>query len=161
MSTDRRRPDAGWERSREGKPHGPNGRRLCRRCAREVPRGRRTFCSAPCVHHWKLTTDPTYVRLHVFQRDRGVCARCRTDTEQLRRALCRLRRKRREEQLRALGVPLSRWPGSLWDADHIVPVVEGGGLCDLENYRTLCLPCHQAVTRELRVRLKQRQATAM
>lgn len=38
---------------------------------------------------------------------------------------------------------------SLWDADHIVPVVKGGGGCGLENYRTLCVPCHKDVTRQL------------
>ena len=39
-----------------------------------------------------------------------------------------------------------------WDADHIVPVVEGGGECDLANMRTLCLKCHKLVTAELRRR---------
>ena len=38
---------------------------------------------------------------------------------------------------------------SLWDADHIVPVVEGGGECDLSNMRTLCIRCHRQVTVEL------------
>ena len=38
---------------------------------------------------------------------------------------------------------------SLWDADHILPVAEGGGECDLENIRTLCLICHRRVTQEL------------
>ena len=32
---------------------------------------------------------------------------------------------------------------SLWDADHIRPVAEGGGQCDLDNLRTLCLLCHR------------------
>lgn len=36
-----------------------------------------------------------------------------------------------------------------WDADHIIPVCEGGGECDLSNYRTLCHPCHKRVTAEL------------
>jgi hypothetical protein len=31
-------------------------------------------------------------------------------------------------------------------------VVEGGGECDLENIRTLCLRCHRAATAELRAR---------
>lgn len=40
---------------------------------------------------------------------------------------------------------------TLWDADHIVPVVEGGGECDLSNIRTLCLRCHREVTAALRI----------
>jgi 5-methylcytosine-specific restriction endonuclease McrA len=43
---------------------------------------------------------------------------------------------------------------SLWDADHAVPVAEGGGQCDLSNMRTLCLQCHRAATAALRLRLK-------
>jgi 5-methylcytosine-specific restriction endonuclease McrA len=43
---------------------------------------------------------------------------------------------------------------SLWDADHVVPVVDGGGECDLSNMRTLCLPCHRKVTAALRARLR-------
>jgi len=42
---------------------------------------------------------------------------------------------------------------SLWDADHILPVAEGGGECDLSNLRTLCLACHRMFTGELRKRL--------
>jgi len=41
---------------------------------------------------------------------------------------------------------------SLWDADHILPVAEGGGECDLGNMRTLCLMCHRRATEELRER---------
>jgi 5-methylcytosine-specific restriction endonuclease McrA len=38
-----------------------------------------------------------------------------------------------------------------WEADHIVPVVEGGD-SNLENVRTLCIPCHRKVTAALRDR---------
>ena len=38
--------------------------------------------------------------------------------------------------------------GNAWQADHIVPVYRGGGLCGLENLRTLCTPCHQDVTKQ-------------
>ena len=41
---------------------------------------------------------------------------------------------------------------SLWEADHIVPVVEGGGECDLSNLRTLCLRCHRMATLGLHLR---------
>jgi hypothetical protein len=30
-----------------------------------------------------------------------------------------------------------------WQADHIKPVYQGGGGCDLSNFQTLCLDCHQ------------------
>lgn len=40
-----------------------------------------------------------------------------------------------------------------WEADHITPVVEGGGQCGLENYRTLCVPCHRDVTKKLRKKM--------
>ncbi len=45
--------------------------------------------------------------------------------------------------------------GQYWQADHIVPVAEGGGECGLDNMRTLCTPCHKAATRALRKRLKR------
>lgn len=48
-----------------------------------------------------------------------------------------------------------------WDADHIVPVVEGGGLCGLENYRTLCHPCHKQVTKELAARRAATRKSSM
>jgi hypothetical protein len=41
---------------------------------------------------------------------------------------------------------------SLWQADHIRPVVEGGGGCGLDNYRTLCLRCHKRATAALATR---------
>lgn len=45
----------------------------------------------------------------------------------------------------------------LWEMDHEKPVVEGGGGCGLDGLRTLCLPCHRRVTRELRARLSARR----
>jgi len=47
-----------------------------------------------------------------------------------------------------------------WEADHIVPVCEGGGGCGPEGYRTLCLPCHKRQTALLAARRaeKRRQA---
>lgn len=33
-----------------------------------------------------------------------------------------------------------------WDADHITPVEHGGGSCGIENFQTLCHPCHKRKT---------------
>ena len=133
-------------------PKGTNGRTLCRWCSLEVPVRRFTFCSDWCVHEWRLRSDPGYLREQVLQRDRGVCAICRVDT---RAAYGELRRSRGTHRLRLLAKwglkRLSR--KSLWDADHILAVAEGGGECDLDNLRTLCLVCHRRQTVELRRRL--------
>lgn len=52
--------------------------------------------------------------------------------------------------------PYMRQIPTLWQADHIVPVAEGGGGCGLENYRTLCVWCHARETGALRKRLNRR-----
>jgi 5-methylcytosine-specific restriction enzyme A len=138
--------------SREALRKGPGGRPLCRWCNLEVPPRRFTFCSDWCVHEWRLRTDPGYLREQVFLRDRGICAICRIDTAAVYVELKRSRSVRRLNLLAHWGLKgLTR--RTLWDADHIVPVVEGGGECDLENLRTLCLICHRRQTRELRLRL--------
>lgn len=43
----------------------------------------------------------------------------------------------------------SRHRSTGWDADHIHEVVRGGGQCGLENYQTLCHPCHKAKSARL------------
>lgn len=101
--------------------HDAEGRPLCRWCHEPVPKGRRTFCSDGCVHEYRIRSDPGYVRHCVYQRDHGVCAECG-----------------------------QQFPPSIgWEADHIIPVSEGGGECGLENYRTLCIPCHRQETATL------------
>jgi 5-methylcytosine-specific restriction protein A len=128
-------------------------RRPCRWCGGEVPNGRYTFCGEACVREWKLRTDAGYLRTQVFARDHGVCAVCGLDTEALRkgkRTLDYNARKRFEKEWGARH--------NLWDADHIVPVAEGGGECDLSNMRTLCLKCHRQATAELRRRLSAERA---
>lgn len=134
---------------------GESGRALCRWCNQETPKGRRTFCSDACVHNHRLRTDPGYLREQVLARDRGVCAKCGVDTVALRRDMRRFDFAARRRFLKEWGLT-ERSRKSLWDADHIVPVAEGGGQCDLANMRTLCLKCHREATAELRVRLKAR-----
>ena len=154
MSTTRRQP-GGWVEKDDLKT-GENGRALCRRCGQEVSPPRRTFCSEVCVHEWRLRTDSNYLREQVFRRDRGICALCATDTIKLASSLRRLNWRGRKRRCAELGIPYTRLR-SPWDADHITPVAEGGGECDLANLRTLCIPCHRRVTQELRARLRFRK----
>ena len=139
MSTRRTQP-GGWVARR---------RQPCRWCRGEVPKGRFTFCSGACVHEWKLRTDPGYLRAQVFLRDRGVCAQCGLHTEALRRDKRKLDYTARRQFEKEWGRRRH-----LWDADHIVPVAEGGGECDLDNMRTLCLKCHREATLALAKRLR-------
>jgi 5-methylcytosine-specific restriction protein A len=166
MSKNRIAPEAGWVNPTR-LPKGPNGRALCRKCGQEVPKGCRTFCSEACVHEHKLRTNPGYVRKQVFQRDRGVCHLCGLDTvtEEQRLALEVNSAWRtspdawaaaKEVFLTILGAkPGSRNHGGYWDADHIVPVSLDGGGCGLDNYRTLCIPCHKQATASLRKQLSR------
>ncbi len=149
MSTQRTMPGGRAEPSKL--PKGCGGRALCRWCSHEVQRPRRTFCSEDCVHQWRLRTDPGYLRQSVLARDGGRCARCRINSLEAFRRLKRSSGASRQLMLNYWGLKsISR--KSLWDADHIVPVCEGGGECDLENIRTLCLACHRDATYDLRMR---------
>ena len=131
---------------------GAQGRNLCRWCNLEVPPRRVTFCSVWCVHEWRLRTDAGYLREQTLERDHGICAQCRIDCVAEWNRIRRLRGAARLRAHRSWGIS-ARSRKSLWDADHIVPVIEGGGECDLSNIRTLCLKCHQAATSELRRRI--------
>lgn len=53
-----------------------------------------------------------------------------------------------ERKFKKLGATLAAQatPGHAWHADHIIPVYQGGGLCEMDNMRTLCVACHQEVT---------------
>jgi len=136
---------------------GRNGRALCRWCRLEVPAGRFTFCSEWCVHEWRLRTDTGYLREQVLARDHGICAICRVDCRAAYHDLKRSRGVHRQKLLARWGLKrISR--RTLWDADHIVPVAEGGGECDLDNIRSLCLLCHRRQTSELRLRLVRPQS---
>jgi 5-methylcytosine-specific restriction protein A len=107
------------------------------------------------VHQWRLRTDPGYLRAQVFARDRGVCAVCGTDTEALRKDKRKLDYAARRQFENQWGARRN-----LWDADHIVPVAEDGGECDLSNMRTLCVKCHLEATTALRRRLREKRAAA-
>ena len=138
----------------------------CRWCNQEItsPR-RRTFCSAACVHEYKLRSNGNYLRECVYARDKGVCKGCGYDTKQLANTLYMM-----THQVKRTRVPIpaqeseywnmrmeynisknrrvwkSKYGGGLWDADHINPVSNGGGCTGIDNLRTLCCACHRSVT---------------
>lgn len=99
----------------------------------------------------------------VQRRDHGVCALCGADAGYVARVLWRLSQRpyyHNPDGIDAANLIRAQWGRrgsdrgySLWEADHIVPVAEGGGGCDLDGYRTLCVPCHRAESAKLAKRL--------
>lgn len=151
------------------KRFGPDGKALCRYCGGPLGKGRRSWCGDKCVEEFMVRSSAGFARSKLLERDHGVCAVCGTDTERLaqmlRWARYGLRMMRCEayawygptRHAWALKTLEHRWPWlkrvrgrvSLWDADHIHPVVLGGGQSGLDNLRTLCIGCHKAETKAL------------
>lgn len=142
-----------------------DGHALCRWCQKRVPKGRRAWCSQECIDEYLIRSDGKFARFKVYQRDHGVCAICGLDVSRIEIDLDVRRRINfgyynecglwplADESIRAYrralataGFDLGK---SLWEADHIKPVCEGGGECGLDNLRTLCVPCHKRVSADL------------
>jgi 5-methylcytosine-specific restriction endonuclease McrA len=93
-----------------------------------------------CVDEYNAS-DPRELRRRVRKRDRGVCRICSIDTDRLRREL---KGRGRAARLRELGFHPRR---SLWELDHVVPLIEGGSH-ESSNLQTLCVPCHRKKSAE-------------
>ncbi|XP_060588845.1 DNA annealing helicase and endonuclease ZRANB3-like [Ruditapes philippinarum] len=116
------------------------------------------FCSQKCSQEYWSKTNNDYMRDRVFEAEHGVCQMCKFDAHSLFRKIRDTvdQRKRAEfitsSKFNSLTVKIKeqmvRKPtaGQFWHADHIKPVWEGGGQCDIDNLRTLCVICHQKVT---------------
>lgn len=102
-----------------------------------------------CVDAYNAS-DPREARRRVRRRDRGVCAGCGLDTYALKR---RLRGRGSHRKLRELGFKPRK---SLWELDHVVPLIDGGGH-ELRNLQTLCTPCHKRKTAEEAARRGERR----
>ncbi len=136
----------------------PRGR--CRWCGEEILHrsgaqkgevNRRRRWHERCVEIYNRS-DPREARRLVRKRDRCICAECHLDTRALKREL---RGRGSAQRLRERGFVPRR---SLWELDHIVPLIDGGGH-EIENLQTLCTPCHkQKTTREARERAKREVA---
>lgn len=152
---------------------GPHGRILCLcGCGVEVAASKRrtTTAKATCWQTWAKVHNPATVRHAVFRRDKGVCAKCKADTERMRaeleaRVMTKLGiRVCYSWAQRSAGIESPEGFPDIdrhwWENDHVIPVVEGGGLCDLSGYRTLCIPCHREATAALAKRRADRRRSA-
>ncbi|KAJ8601749.1 hypothetical protein CTAYLR_006744 [Chrysophaeum taylorii] len=132
------------------------------------------FCSwdHACEYSLRKPNNSKAVRAQLFALEHGVCQLCGRDAHALyvrAKALEPPERfqlllsepgfapsasNKRRDHDRRLTAPVE---GDFWQADHILPVAEGGGCCSLRNFRTLCVPCHKAETEKLRLRLRARK----
>lgn len=150
---------------------------LCRWCHKPLGGRKTAWCSPECEYEVKARCDFGAARGLVFARDNGVCAHCGVDTEALRAAVdfyakLYLRVQNREFEagrkwaecasrhwpqvpafVKAIGKVAHSWPETLWECNHIIPLAEGGSLCDLDNLETLCSACHARHTAQLMGRL--------
>lgn len=127
------------------------------------------FCGGDCESRFFIRSQRDAIRRELFAVERGVCAVCQLDCHALVQRLRAIDRNqpgykdRRHALLHKLaaGKPLlsaskvlldkvlkEATEGTLWHADHVLPVYKGGGGCDLDNLRTLCIACHAKVTRQ-------------
>ena len=140
---------------------GPNGRRFCRWCEKEVSGRRLCWCSQKCIDEYDIAAGGAIARGKVGRRDQGICAMCKIDTRALAKKAAQIgmwvskhvpgQNSWNGEKAFLRGLGFTR--DHLWEMDHILPVSEGGGECGLDNLRTLCIPCHNLVTAQLRGRL--------
>lgn len=110
------------------------GLKLCLVCESALPERRTSYCSREC---W-IRNTPQMIRAQVAKRDKGICAGCGRQCR-----LNSLRRSMEWEEFKKL---------PRWEADHITPVIEGGGLCGIDGYRTLCRDCHNKESASLAAR---------
>ncbi|KAK7505565.1 hypothetical protein BaRGS_00003310 [Batillaria attramentaria] len=116
------------------------------------------FCSRTCADtHW-IKSNTAYLRSSVYDVQHGVCQLCHFDAHSF---FCQVRDtpdlKQRAKiigsgKYSSLGTSVKKqmiskpYEGLFWHVDHIRPVWDGGGQCDIDNLRTLCTPCHSSVT---------------
>jgi 5-methylcytosine-specific restriction protein A len=120
------------------------GKKLCLVCNGAIPPRRSSYCSNECY----IRNTPQIIRRRVETRDKGICASCGVQCQWRDHPLRYSDRK-------------AFWMLPKWEADHIVPVAEGGGLCGVDGYRTLCKKCHGIESGKLYRRLNEKKRPSL
>ncbi len=128
----------------------------------EPRRLRELLCSRSCYMEYTLRVGNSgLVRKRLFDLEKGVCQGCNLDCHKLFNLVQSLDIGDRADVLFDAGFRTSLigqkrfqrlitqqriTEGLFWEADHIVEVARDGGECSLDNYQTLCIPCHYRKT---------------
>lgn len=124
----------------------------CTWCGAAVPKGRLTWCSDGCLEEFYIRCSPSHQRELIYRRDGAVCRICQRDIEKCQRVARKVmgsRWRSPDADNVKIAETLGFGGGGWYQIDHIVPVIEGGGLCGGDNLRLVCGACHQEVTRQL------------
>lgn len=114
--------------SRIWREHCPYPKGSCQWCGKPLPKLRRRWCSEACSNEFQVRRGAAWIIIaEIEKRDQRRCALCGRETH------------------------------GGGEIDHIIPVIEGGGCCGLENLRTLCRTCHIAETAALARRRADRR----
>eukprot|EP00466_Bigelowiella_natans_P012004 jgi/Bigna1/85916/estExt_fgenesh1_pg.C_70017 len=132
----------------------------------DIQRLREMLCSRDCYSEYTLRVGTSsLVRARLSNLEEGICQSCNTDCRKLFHLVEALKGiDDRKKVLYAAGYNPSAigrkrfkrlvdnerkiTEGLFWEADHILEVARSGGECGMENYQTLCIPCHQRKTRQ-------------
>lgn len=162
--------------SRNLGPNRKNGLCHCG-CNRAPIFPRKRFFESDCLKRYWIAKYPTMARSALLKRDKGICAVCGLDCLKAWQDLLDVapmkahiqvadgptRRVTDKGDPTAYKLLLTRYGltakhfakrRSMWDCDHILEVVNGGGSCSMENLQTLCIRCHKEKTAALNRRLK-------
>ncbi|XP_013069197.2 LOW QUALITY PROTEIN: DNA annealing helicase and endonuclease ZRANB3-like [Biomphalaria glabrata] len=116
------------------------------------------LCSYPCMDKYWTLTKASYCRDQIYEIEKGVCKLCQFDadnfynrirvTKGAKVKLNLINKSPYSELTAKQKQKMIEHPqaGQFWHVDHITPVWQGGGMCDLDNLRTLCTPCHLRIT---------------
>ncbi len=133
------------------------------------------YCSKHCRDEASVRSGKTNrIRELLLDRDKGICAECGIHCEMIKDNLEKIDQwsyevfyptamdpesslrivaklaKRLYSVFKERAAPFGFRPyRHSWEAHHKVPVVEGGGGCDLEGFATHCIACHKHNTAEL------------
>ena len=96
----------------------------CFSCSKPVPAGRIKYCDSRCSDEYVSRYHWQSMRMRVFKRDDFTCVICDFSSRE----------------------KYGAYNDHLLQADHIVPIADGGAAMEIDNIRTLCVPCHKEVT---------------
>ncbi|ELT88125.1 hypothetical protein CAPTEDRAFT_113875 [Capitella teleta] len=155
---------------------------LCINCHKEFPSNQVSasalrshawqtrLCSVSCTEQYWLKSSREYGRKAVYDAEHGQCQLCGIEAHQFFTNLNMIHdRKKRAEMIQnskfnqlhqrtKQKMVVDPQAGQFWQVDHILPVVDGGGQCDLDNLRTLCSVCHNKVTSDwMKERTKEKR----